>query len=338
MKPFKESFTRIAFFTITLVIFIHFGCLSAIGEQVASGGNGRVTSDRCLPDTGQRLCFDNAKEIPCPKPGMPFYGQDGNYLLNPQSYSVIQEGSYKVVLDKVTGLKWRRVGGSAKNIVEAVETIEGFGKGNWRLPQILELESLASYGQGPGFIFEVFNAAGDVTDCYWSFTTRGFPAIDFLAFCSSSKEIVSYDQDERLEVLAVSGPPLEFGRYVDSGNGTVVDTTTGLMFQVSETRPMTWEEALRYCEDLSLGGYSDWRLPNVRELLSIVKFKEQGPCIDEKWFPGARPGIYWSSTTFERAPNMSWVVDFSKGVSYPGGFKRRRYFVRAVRGGHQNCH
>ena len=38
-----------------------------------------------LPDTGQTKCYDNDSEIPCP--GEPFYGQDGNYLINEPSYT-----------------------------------------------------------------------------------------------------------------------------------------------------------------------------------------------------------------------------------------------------------
>ncbi len=288
---------------------------------------------RFLPDTGQTSCYDNYRQISCPSDGMPFYGQDASYVTCPQSFKVIEVNGTKIVIDRLTGLRWRRVGKSAKHWDEAEEAIEALGQGEWRMPNIYELESLASYGQGPGLAFEVFNAAGDTTDCYWSITTRSFPSIDFLAFCSASKMIKSFKQDENLEVLAVSGSPLAFGRFIDSGNGTVTDKVTGLMFQVSETLPMTWEEALRYCEDLNLAGYSDWRLPNLRELMSIVVFKEKGPCINERYFPGARPGAYWSSTTFERAPNMAWVVDFSNGKPYPGGYKKRRYFVRAVRGG-----
>jgi len=40
-----------------------------------------------IPDTGQTKCYDNTEEIPCPQPGEPFHGQDGNYLINPPSYT-----------------------------------------------------------------------------------------------------------------------------------------------------------------------------------------------------------------------------------------------------------
>jgi len=49
--------------------------------------NSTITYAFKLPDTGQNKCYDNKKEIPCPKPGEDFYGQDGNYLINPPSMS-----------------------------------------------------------------------------------------------------------------------------------------------------------------------------------------------------------------------------------------------------------
>ena len=68
-----------------------------------------------IPDTGQTKCYDNKKEIPCPKPGEPFYGQDGNYTINPMSYTKLDErgrelpdsaSEWVMVRDNVTGLIW----------------------------------------------------------------------------------------------------------------------------------------------------------------------------------------------------------------------------------------
>jgi len=68
-----------------------------------------------IPHSGQTKCYDNEKEIPCPKPGEPFYGQDGNYIINPRSFTKLDEHgndlSYEaedwlMVRDNVTGLIW----------------------------------------------------------------------------------------------------------------------------------------------------------------------------------------------------------------------------------------
>jgi hypothetical protein len=69
-----------------------------------------------IPDTGQTKCYDLEKEIPCPKPGEPFYGQDGNYNIKPPSYTKLDEKgndlpddaeSWVMVRDNVTGLIWK---------------------------------------------------------------------------------------------------------------------------------------------------------------------------------------------------------------------------------------
>jgi hypothetical protein len=61
--------------------------------------------------------------------------------------------------------------------------------------------------------------------------------------------------------------------FVDEGNGTVIDKATGLMWQKSDSlKGMDWEEALEYAENLKIGGYDDWRLPNAKELQSIVDY------------------------------------------------------------------
>jgi hypothetical protein len=61
--------------------------------------------------------------------------------------------------------------------------------------------------------------------------------------------------------------------FVDNGNGTILDSATGLMWQQSDSRKgMNWEEALKYAESLELGGHDDWRLPNAKELQSIVDY------------------------------------------------------------------
>jgi len=126
-------------------------------------------------------------------------------------------------------------------------------------------------------------------------------------------------------------------RFVDHGDDTVTDTCTGLMWQ-KNTAPGTynWQNALKYCEDLSLSEYDDWRLPNVRELQSIVDYGCVDPSIDTTVF-GAVLGIYWSSTSDVRFPDGAWLVNFGNGpsayISVGGDGKGFFYYVRAVRSG-----
>jgi hypothetical protein len=116
------------------------------------------------------------------------------------------------------------------------------------------------------------------------------------------------------------------GRFVDNGDGTVTDTCTGLMWQ-KETADVngdgtvspdwnggdavTWVEALAYCEGLSFAGHEDWRLPNVRELQSIVDYGRVDPAIDPVF--GAFSRDYWSSSTYAYDPGGAWGVYFYGG-------------------------
>jgi hypothetical protein len=102
--------------------------------------------------------------------------------------------------------------------------------------------------------------------------------------------------------------------YVNNGNGTVTDTYTGLMWQQETTdNTMTWEQALSYCENSTLAGYSDWRLPNKKELRSLLDYSRYNPAINTTYFPDTVSSFYWSSTTYASYTNYAWGVNFSYG-------------------------
>ncbi len=121
-------------------------------------------------------------------------------------------------------------------------------------------------------------------------------------------------------------------RYVDNGDETVSDTATGLLWSRSEqTASLTWREALAACENLSLAGYDDWRLPEIRELRSLVDISRQNPAIDTTVFPDTEHAVgHWSSSTRHGSPNFAWYVGFGSGTVYtlPKTEKAR---VRCVR-------
>jgi hypothetical protein len=149
--------------------------------------------------------------------------------------------------------------------------------------------------------------------------------------CLWDSEPKMRSKGEHNHVRAVRGRPLEFGRFRDNGDGTITDVTTGIMWQQTETKAMTWEKALAYCENLNVGGHHDWRLPNIRELSSLVDDSRRAPSINTAYFPGCRPAEYWSSTTNALYPAFGWYVGFNDGRVNGGGEKGRCHYVRAVR-------
>jgi hypothetical protein len=120
--------------------------------------------------------------------------------------------------------------------------------------------------------------------------------------------------------------------YVDNGNGTVTDTTTGLMWKKVSSSILTWEQALAYCEGLSLGGYTDWRLPTKKELISLVDESRNDPSINTNYFPDTAASWYWSSTTHAVVTDYAFSVDFYFGFASAND-KSDSYYARAVRGG-----
>lgn len=123
--------------------------------------------------------------------------------------------------------------------------------------------------------------------------------------------------------------------YKDNGDGTVTDLNSGLMWQQGDSQNhaggRTWQDALNYCECLTLpSGYSDWKLPNVRELETLVDWDRYDPEINPLF--SCRSSHYWSSSTSTNDRDFAWVVHFNGGY-VDGGTKTFDYSVRCVRGG-----
>jgi len=119
--------------------------------------------------------------------------------------------------------------------------------------------------------------------------------------------------------------------------GVIEDSKTGLAWQddysdnAGEIKIATWQEALVYCEELSLGGRDDWRLPNIKELRSITDKSRFDPAIDSV-FTNVVSDYYWSSTTVASDSSNAWLVSFEYGID--GWYRKTNEgSVRCVRGG-----
>lgn len=125
--------------------------------------------------------------------------------------------------------------------------------------------------------------------------------------------------------------------YTRNSVGIVIDTKTGLQWQddysdnggnVKETG---WLDAINYCENLTLGGYNDWRLPNINELYYLADRNKLNPAINSV-FKNTLIYGYWSSTSLFSDKDNALVVYFSDGSDSWDG-KIYTYYVRCVRGG-----
>jgi hypothetical protein len=131
--------------------------------------------------------------------------------------------------------------------------------------------------------------------------------------------------------VTAGAPNLE--SYTDNGDGTVTDNVTWLMWQQAvPTRTYTWAQALAYCPTLTLAGHSDWRLPSVIELSSIVDQGQSYPSINSTYFPSTPSDYFWtaSASPLAGSPSYAWLVDFGHGYARAIGVSLMS-LVRCVR-------
>ena len=153
-------------------------------------------------------------------------------------------------------------------------------------------------------------------------------------------------------------------RYEDHNNGTVTDTKTGLMWKVCSEGEVfnfyacttssyacierhsctgtvsshTWQSALALATTFNSGGgyasYKDWRVPNVVELSSLVKWNCSRPSLNQFVFTDTFGSKYWSSSP-SPDPSFSayaWGVGFEHGQDF-NDYRSQTNFVRLVRSG-----
>jgi len=325
--------------------------------------------DCTIPDTGQTKCYDNSGEIICPSSGQDFYGQDAQYPCNPQSYTKLDEygndlpdgaTSWVMVRDNVTGLIWENKtdDGSihdkddeydwqgAQDVFIATLNNDNFGGySDWRLPTVNELYFIINLDTfDPAINTDYF--PNTVSSYYWSSTSTAYNPthaawhVDF-----RTGGMFGYNLSYNDYVRAVRGGQCgSYGDFVDNGDATVTDTSTGLMWEVKadddgprdKDNLYTWQQALSYCEDLTLAGYDDWRLPNINELQWLVDYTTFFPSINIDYFPNtvsSESSDYWSSTSYPFYPSHSWGVNFYGGYITYYVRSAGNLYVRAVRGG-----
>ncbi len=317
-----------------------------------------------FPDTGQTMCYDaNHQEVSCDsiQPGDPYYGQDGHYQPRlPRSYTklghggaVLADGALHVddggpwimTRDNVTGLIWEvKTNANRNNEYHWFQAQDRFiyqlnsqnfgGFSDWRLPEVKELSSIINRGiRNPAIDMTWFYKTGG--GCYWSSSaTQDWRSKWYITFQSGDHSYASVDTGKKCRVRAVRGKnDFSVANFLDNGNGTVTDMITGLVWQ-KETAPgtYTWQQALDYAKNLTLAGYSDWRLPNINELQTLVNSPSE-PAIYPVFRWNTVSSSYWSSTTYNLYTYAAWRVHFLSGsVGSIYAYKINDYHVRCVRG------
>jgi len=316
-----------------------------------------------IVDTGQNVCFNNSRQIQCPDVGDSFNGQDAQYKGNQPSYKDNGDGT---VTDLVTGLTWIQARGDKMTWNQAMAGAKKCrvgGHDDWRAPSIKELYSLIDFNgwvqrseadSTPfidiryfGFKFGNERAGERIIDCqdwsateYVSTTMGGNPTVFGVNFADG--RIKGYGKSSprgngKMYIRYVRGNP-DYGKndFVDNRDGTITDKATCLTWQQKDDgKTYNWEQGLAYCENLNLAGRTDWRLPSVKELQSLVDYTRSpmttGSAAIDPIFPMSdKEDWFYSSTTHMDGPRPSHAsyMAFGRAMGYfapPRGNQSKKY-------------
>ena len=321
-----------------------------------------------LPDTGQDLCFDWERiiceewhmegpnqvcdsEPYCPEEGEDFYGQDAHYTINTPDLTDNNDGT---VTDNLTGLLWEQKTEGNEPIIlsynDAQAYCENLSLGDsddWRVPTRKEYSTLINMSRlSPSLDITYFPyyTSSATTIHYWTASDYHDDPTKVWKMQLSWGIIEVASKQEMNKIRCVSGAPEPAPSYTDNGDGTVTDNVTSLMWEQKtadggsgdKERTYTWKDSLAYCEDLIMGSFSDWRLPNPKELERIVDLEKSSPAVDTTYFPNTKNGFYWTGTSCVGCHKFkAFSYNFSDGeLSFGVKFRDGVYhenFTRCVR-------
>ncbi len=310
----------------------------------------QVTGATPVSPTGQRACYADGYVMPCSDQAgeatcgaLDYCGQDAEYPDPPRALRIVSVGNDEVVIDSLTRLWWQRndIGEdlSWQGAVGYCLNLYHAGYSDWYLPLPRHWITVLDFGLNrAGIDPNIFPQGGG----FWTSQSVAEPVAwaDDLAWMLSSDGDFgwSHDYNSSINARCVRNwtPNSEYGgdaRYRLASfppDWIVDDLLTGLAWNKaadSSANGLTWIEALSYCESSNAGGFDDWRLPNVKELLSIVDFSRADPA---SGFPNITTDALWSSTSDPHTPTQAFRVDFSTGA-FETGEKSEWFRVRCVR-------
>jgi hypothetical protein len=325
-----------------------------------------------LPQTGQVKCYNaSGTEIVCAGTRQDGEIRPGVNWPNPR-FTAGTGAEADCVIDNLTGLMWPKNGnltGSTSNTwndaINYANNLTLCGHSDWRLPNVNELESLINANESNTYAWlnsQVFsNVQG--TD-YWSSTTVAGAAGAWIVSMGSGGLIWGNKVNDyfvwpvrtgQVGVSVVSLPKTgQTASYRTGDDGDlqkgaawpnprfivqtdcVTDTLAGLIWARDANLPgsqKTWQEALSFANSRTLCGYSDWRLPNRKELMSLVDRSQSGPALPSGHpFDNVLSDFYWSSTTNGNDTETAWSV-YMYGGNVQEYNKAAEAYLWPVRGG-----
>lgn len=313
-----------------------------------------------VTDTNQQRCFNiKGGVIKCPTPSSLYNGQDAQYQGTSPAYTDNQDGTVTdkhtgMVWQKTPDFKRYNFADAAKYC----ESLAIADFQDWRLPTVKELFSLADFrgefidGENhhqntpylnTAFFDFKYPETHPENGRYWSSSKYNLGPLQQSANLEGAFEFnfangqlqadatgSLFGSTNRTEqaaknfVRCVRGEENSYGinQFIAHKNGTVTDKATGLMWQSTDDGVRrNWPMSLAYAEHATFAGYTDWRLPNIKELQSIVKYtatKGTWPAIDTSYFNLSGdntvddPMWFWSSTSQGNLQHSPTYIAFGK--------------------------
>ena len=327
-----------------------------------------VQAEYVVVDTGQTACFGLDSQITCPDEAGSYYGQDAQYNGQEAAYTDTGNGT---VTDANTGLEWQETADSNEDgtIDSSDKMSQSDGESycqdlllasqeDWRLPNIQALYSLIDFsgedvsGQETGagaqpflntnyfdFSYGDTSAGERLIDAQWATTSNyvsnvmGNNAAMFGVNFADGR-VKGYGPTNMFYIQCVRGDE-DYGTnsLVDNGDGTITDQASGLMWQEEDNGTgIEWPEALAGCESATTGNHTDWRLPNAKELHSIVDYSRSPDATSSAALDAifsataltneageADYGFYWTSTTHKTSTGHGGnavYIAFGRALGY----------------------
>lgn len=333
--------------------------LPQTGQTTCYGADGAVIS---CPDTGQDGDMRAGGAWPAPR-----FATNSDATVTDNLTGLIWAPDAGTPSGACTGGKKDWPG--ALSYVACLNNNNYLSRSDWRLPNINELESLINAEPANNAVWLKNPAQGFSNvqeEYYWSSTTLAGGSAQAWSVHMSEGHVVNRDKTENCWVWPVRGTTVAAGLWktgqttiyevgddgdlqsgtawpiprFSAGTGTqagcVTDNLTGVTWVRDLGGMMTWQEALDHVKGLDLCGYTDWRLPNRRELRGLVHYGEQNMATwlnaPPQGFSNVMANNYWSSTTFAKEPEEACYVRMSQGGE--GGMDKDSHFtfVWPVRG------
>ncbi len=258
-------------------------------------------------------------------------------------------GRWACTRDNATGLVWRVAVASAVSWASArVQAYAHSANGglcgfvDWRLPTSAELLGVVHFGRSAPAV-DVDYFPNVQAAFYWTADSD---------LAAERAQVVNFSGGfaHRIDARAPAGAMLvaggaSFAGFADGDSGTLTDPRTGLMWDrcalgqnsvdgcAGDADFHTWQGALQAARSKNAQawrGFSDWRVPNVKELATLLALERQWPAIDTAAFPDAPATAFWSSTSNFNVLRGAWAVFFGEGNVFAKD-KMTRAAVRLVR-------